>query len=60
MNVKKILDVINIADVYPSTTGNSTVDPEAGGDEVRSRTAEANLLTDHRSDDVTLANGLGQ
>ena len=38
-----------------STTRNSTTDPAAAGGEVSPRTSEANLSTNSRSDDVTLA-----
>ena len=43
-----------------STTRNSTVDPAAADGEVSPRTSEADLPTDRRSDDVTLADGLVQ
>ena len=43
-----------------STTRNSIVDPAVADGEVSSRTSQADLPTDRRSDDVTLADGLGQ
>ena len=43
-----------------STTRNSTIDQATADGEVSPRTSEADLPTDRRSDDVTLADGMGQ
>ena len=48
--VKKGLDAISVADMPQVTTGHGTVVPAVAG----------GLLTDRRSDNVTMADGLGQ
>ena len=55
--VKKVLDAINVADVPPVSLETAPWIPAADG-EVSPRKSEADLPTNRRSDDVTLADGL--
>ena len=58
--VNNVLDAISVAGVPQVTTGHGTLVPAAAGGDVSPRTPEADLLTDRKSNDVTMADCLNQ
>ena len=58
--VNNVLDAISVADVPQVTTGHGTLVPAAAGGDVSPLTPEVDLLTDRKSDDVTMADGQSQ